>query len=148
MPRPPRPRAAAPHGARRSQRRITAGDPTKMLGRDATQAGSLSSVTIPRPGHAVEPAAGPELLMMMAPGSDLWTSTEKEGRRERGRRRAFACCARATCPGRSPCPRPGGLDHHDHHDHRNPPAHLRIAQRRHPPARLTNRVTSRIGTAR
>ena len=99
MPRPPRPRAAAPHGARRSQRRITAGDPTKMLGRAATQAGSLSSVTIPRPGHAVEPAAGPELLMMMAPGSDLWTSTEKEGRRERGRRRAFACCARAQLAG-------------------------------------------------
>ena len=45
-----------------------------MLGRAATQAGSLSSVTIPRPGDAVEPAAGPELLMMMAPGSDLWTS--------------------------------------------------------------------------
>ena len=64
-----------------------------MLGRAATRAGSLSSVAIPRPGHAVELAAGPELLMMMAPGSDLWTSTEKEGRRERGRRRAFACCA-------------------------------------------------------
>ena len=120
MPRPPRPRAAAPHGARRSQRRITAGDPTKMLGRDATQAGSLSSVTIPRPGHAVEPAAGPELLMMMAPGSDLWTSTEKEGRRERARRRAFACCAWATAAGPLTLshPRPGGLDHHDHHDHR------------------------------
>ena len=78
MPRPPRPRAAAPHGARRSQRRITAGDPTKMLGRAATQAGSLSSVTIPRPGHAVEPVAVPELLMMMAPGSDLWNG-EREG---------------------------------------------------------------------
>jgi len=70
-----------------------------MLGRAATRAGSLSSVAIPRPGHAVEPAAGPELLMMMAPGSDLWTSTEKEGRRERGRRRAFACCARAQLAG-------------------------------------------------